>query len=510
MASRGGVMSSGRVLAFLHRPSRSSDWNSRSSDWNQQELAEFYRVESALLQGGLSVTTDRGVSDEGDPWFVFCRSETEEVIAHFARIGDEYVIISSLHTGVARGRDFRALVRQMIEMHPLMLPLRRSQGQKILLHPAALLTAMLASAYFLTQEKEAAGINSPSESKNTVLSSLLTEKLGYVAAAGLIAVWFEHQAEAAFKFLENGLLGIDPSGDKDAHSVASTHDTPLETAILPDLRDVQLAANRIDLSKSDLPNSQAGDGDNGNNPAEATQASPTPTMVSDAGSVNATNIVVSNDHISNTHSDAIQSDADNAQVAVNLQPAPVREAEVASPPSVEPNMPSSPTQSSASTGLVAATSEAVLQLVTSDATSSLIQPIVLSNGPEDLSAALHQVFAQVGLETQAIHTDTTIDVSSIDSSTLASNAPAVTGSATNPTPVLPAATENQIMRTVETFLQDTPSVEIAVSGHNVVIIDTNAADALSPKFGVLTWELSNGETLSIVGIIPHHHAAATA
>src|SRR5271169_4819686 len=114
-------MSSGRVLAFLRRPSR-------SADWNQQELAEFYRVESALLQGGLSVTTDRGVSDEGDPWFVFCRSDSEEVVAHFARIGDEYLIISSLHAGVARGRDFRMLVREMIEMHPLMLPLKRSQG----------------------------------------------------------------------------------------------------------------------------------------------------------------------------------------------------------------------------------------------------------------------------------------------------------------------------------------------------------------------------------------------
>jgi hypothetical protein len=56
-------MSSGLVLPFLRRPPK-------SSDWNQQELSDFYRVESALLQGGLSVTTDRGISDEGDPWFI--------------------------------------------------------------------------------------------------------------------------------------------------------------------------------------------------------------------------------------------------------------------------------------------------------------------------------------------------------------------------------------------------------------------------------------------------------
>ena len=41
----------GRILSFL---------GARSScgDWTQQELAEFYRVEGALLQGGLSVITD--------------------------------------------------------------------------------------------------------------------------------------------------------------------------------------------------------------------------------------------------------------------------------------------------------------------------------------------------------------------------------------------------------------------------------------------------------------------
>jgi len=152
-ARAGGVaMSSGLVLSFLRR-------SSGPSDWNQQELAEFYRVESALLQGGLSVTTDRGISDEGDPWFVFCRADDEraddeEVIAHFARIDREYLIVSNLHSGVARGSDFRRLICQMIELHPLLLAIKRNQNQKIFLHPAALLAAMLASAYFLSNEKD--------------------------------------------------------------------------------------------------------------------------------------------------------------------------------------------------------------------------------------------------------------------------------------------------------------------------------------------------------------------
>ena len=98
----------GSVVSFLHRLSD-------SADWSQQELAEFYRVESALLQAGFSVTTEQGVSDEGEPWFVFCRADNEEVIAHFARIDGEYVIVSNFHRDTLRGRDFRGLIRKMLE-----------------------------------------------------------------------------------------------------------------------------------------------------------------------------------------------------------------------------------------------------------------------------------------------------------------------------------------------------------------------------------------------------------
>jgi hypothetical protein len=98
----------GKVLSFLG--ARRS-----SNDWTQQELAEFYRLESALLQNGLLVVTDRGLSDEGDPWFVFCLSENEEVIAHFARIDGHYFVVSRTFSGVTRGRDFKLLVRELME-----------------------------------------------------------------------------------------------------------------------------------------------------------------------------------------------------------------------------------------------------------------------------------------------------------------------------------------------------------------------------------------------------------
>src|SRR3954463_2933578 len=74
-------------------------------DWSQRELAEFYRVEDALTKSGVGISTARGLTDEGEPWFVFFRQDNEEVIAHFARIGGEYVVASNFTETVAPGRN---------------------------------------------------------------------------------------------------------------------------------------------------------------------------------------------------------------------------------------------------------------------------------------------------------------------------------------------------------------------------------------------------------------------
>ena len=70
------MLQSNQVLSFFQASER--------GDWNQRELAEFYRVEDALTKSGVGISTDRGLTDEGDPWFVFLRQDDEEVIVHFA------------------------------------------------------------------------------------------------------------------------------------------------------------------------------------------------------------------------------------------------------------------------------------------------------------------------------------------------------------------------------------------------------------------------------------------
>src|SRR5262245_47670585 len=91
----------------------------RSRDWSSQELAEFYRVESALVQAGLNIDTERGLSDEGEPWFAFCRRDDGEVIVHIARIGGFYTLAGPAYEGIAYGPDIGTLVRDLITRYPL-------------------------------------------------------------------------------------------------------------------------------------------------------------------------------------------------------------------------------------------------------------------------------------------------------------------------------------------------------------------------------------------------------
>lgn len=128
---------------------------SASRDWTNQELAEFYRVEASLTRAGISVETDRGLSDEGEPWFVFARAETDDVIIHFARIDGIYIVASPAFGSCARGRDFRTLIEGLLEQHPLVLPKQGKGEFKLYIHPAALLVALVTTCFFKLGQTEA-------------------------------------------------------------------------------------------------------------------------------------------------------------------------------------------------------------------------------------------------------------------------------------------------------------------------------------------------------------------
>lgn len=56
--------------------------------WTEPELQQLMRFQTELRA---VVELDFGLTDEGDPWCAVCETETQEVWAHFARIGRTFI-----------------------------------------------------------------------------------------------------------------------------------------------------------------------------------------------------------------------------------------------------------------------------------------------------------------------------------------------------------------------------------------------------------------------------------
>ncbi|MBB4285513.1 hypothetical protein [Roseospira goensis] len=89
--------------------------------WTNQELAELCRVVNLLARAGLTVETDSGQTDEGDPWMVFLRPGSGDVIAHFARIDGRFVAAGAGAGTVVEGDSFRDVVDKILDSQPLLM-----------------------------------------------------------------------------------------------------------------------------------------------------------------------------------------------------------------------------------------------------------------------------------------------------------------------------------------------------------------------------------------------------
>ena len=92
---------------------RSADARAHLRDWSREELALFSDAAGLLPE---TVETDRGVTDEGDPWLVFCDADSGEVLAHFARIGG--LCIAYVFEGALTGRVLADLATRFLDRHP--------------------------------------------------------------------------------------------------------------------------------------------------------------------------------------------------------------------------------------------------------------------------------------------------------------------------------------------------------------------------------------------------------
>ncbi len=122
-------------------------------DWSNQELADLYRVEALLVQANIRIETTRGVSDEGEPWFVFCHADGE-VFVHLARIDGAYVLDGPGLDTVLRGASFAALIDRFADAVATraatgnIVQFRPGKTDSVVrLHPAVMLAALVWSLY---------------------------------------------------------------------------------------------------------------------------------------------------------------------------------------------------------------------------------------------------------------------------------------------------------------------------------------------------------------------------
>ncbi|OYW99486.1 MAG: hypothetical protein B7Z14_11830 [Bosea sp. 32-68-6] len=130
---------------------RTTPVTSPKPDWTQQELAELYRVRDRLIQSGIAVSVDTGLTDECEPWAVFVHSETGEAFVHIARLDGDVVVANMTANVVYRGRDFRAITDQMLDAAPLVMPRAGPGDRKVIMHPRSVFTAFVAAAIVLSE-----------------------------------------------------------------------------------------------------------------------------------------------------------------------------------------------------------------------------------------------------------------------------------------------------------------------------------------------------------------------
>jgi len=129
-------------------------------DWTNQELADLFRVRQLLGAANVPVETDRGVTDEGDPWFVFCHANGD-VFIHLCRIDGAYVLDSPNVRRPLRGANFNALIADFTN-HALpgqtapeaeeRRVIRLDRGGKVQLHPSAMLAALIWTLFLASEE----------------------------------------------------------------------------------------------------------------------------------------------------------------------------------------------------------------------------------------------------------------------------------------------------------------------------------------------------------------------
>lgn len=132
-----------------------------NSDWSNQELATLFRVKRLLDAAGVRTDIDRGITDEGDPWFIFCDPQGE-VFIHLCRISGTYLLDSPNVAAPLSGRDFNELIESFTQQKLLNRDdqpnlanhrlVRLNGDGKVFMHPSTMLAALIWTVFLASEE----------------------------------------------------------------------------------------------------------------------------------------------------------------------------------------------------------------------------------------------------------------------------------------------------------------------------------------------------------------------
>ena len=109
--------------------------------WGNVEMAQFARIQRLLENVGLHIDVEHGVTDEGDPWCVFCSNTTGEVIIHAARLDGLYMFDSPVLRTPIEGRSFQHCAEKFLDEAMQAIPVVRRRST-LQVHPSALLASV--------------------------------------------------------------------------------------------------------------------------------------------------------------------------------------------------------------------------------------------------------------------------------------------------------------------------------------------------------------------------------
>jgi hypothetical protein len=191
---------------------------SPAGGWTNEELAELYRVEHSLFQAGLAVETECGVSDEGDPWFVFCHRDGH-VIVHAARIDGLYHLHCATLPAPLTGRSFGAIAKTFVEK--LAKTQKAGPSGRVVAHPSALLSLLVAASVLsvdaVLHNSAHASELSPATHDHLSASNLAPRAPNATLARELADIFFSAvwrspegsgEREAIWQAVENAAVGL--------------------------------------------------------------------------------------------------------------------------------------------------------------------------------------------------------------------------------------------------------------------------------------------------------------